>query len=71
MSRYGPPLPASFAGPFSLTRQPAISVPMGVTSAGLPLGLPIVGRHFEEALVLRAARAFESAGAPLRAPPLK
>ncbi|WP_437312976.1 amidase [Sorangium sp. So ce385] len=66
----GPP-PASFAGPFSLTRQPAISVPMGVTGAGLPLGLQIVGRHFEEALVLRAARAFEGAGVPLRAPPLR
>ncbi|WP_437964362.1 amidase [Sorangium sp. So ce260] len=67
----GGPLPASFAGPFSLTRQPAISVPMGVTSAGLPLGLQIVGRHFEEALVLRAARAFESASVQLMAPPLK
>ncbi|KYF66569.1 hypothetical protein BE15_21365 [Sorangium cellulosum] len=67
----GGPLPASFAGPFSLTRQPAISVPMGVTGAGLPLGLQIVGRHFEEALVLRAARAFESASVPLLAPPLR
>ncbi|WP_437688812.1 amidase family protein [Sorangium sp. So ce176] len=67
----GGPLPASFAGPFSLTRQPAISVPMGVTGAGLPLGLQIVGRHFEKTLVLRAARAFESASVPLLAPPLR
>ncbi|MGK3961668.1 amidase [Sorangium sp. So ce118] len=67
----GGALPASFAGPFSLTRQPAISVPMGLTSAGLPLGLQIVGRHFEEPLVLRAALAFERAGAPLEAPPLR
>ncbi|XXX69055.1 amidase family protein [Sorangium sp. So ce128] len=67
----GGALPASFAAPFSLTRQPAISVPMGLTSAGLPLGLQIVGRHFEEALVLRAALALERESAPLRAPPLR
>ncbi|XXY12909.1 amidase [Sorangium sp. So ce216] len=67
----GGALPASFAGPFSLTRQPAISVPMGLTSAGLPLGLQIVGRHFEEPLLLRAALAFERASAPLEAPPLR
>ncbi|WP_437751755.1 amidase [Sorangium sp. So ce1389] len=67
----GGALPASFAGPFSLTRQPAISVPMGLTSAGLPLGLQLVGRHFEEPLLLRAALAFERASAPLEAPPLR
>ncbi|WP_437876141.1 amidase [Sorangium sp. So ce513] len=67
----GGALPASFAGPFSLTRQPAISVPMGLTSAGLPLGLQIVGRHFEEPLVLRAALAFERESPLLRAPPLR
>ncbi|WP_437552072.1 amidase [Sorangium sp. So ce367] len=67
----GGALPASFAAPFSLTRQPAISVPMGLTTAGLPLGLQIVGRHFEEALVLRAALAIERESAPLRAPPLR
>jgi aspartyl-tRNA(Asn)/glutamyl-tRNA(Gln) amidotransferase subunit A len=52
--------PSPFAFPFSLTRQPAISVPAGLTAAGLPIGLQIVGRHFEDALVLGAARAFES-----------
>ncbi|WP_437535116.1 amidase [Sorangium sp. So ce726] len=67
----GGALPASFAAPFSLTRQPAVSVPMGLTSAGLPLGLQIVGRHFEEALVLRAALALERESAPLQAPPLR
>ncbi|MDC0684967.1 amidase [Sorangium atrum] len=67
----GGALPPSFAAPFSLTRQPAISVPMGLTSAGLPLGLQIVGRHFEEALVLRAALALERESAPLQAPPLR
>jgi aspartyl-tRNA(Asn)/glutamyl-tRNA(Gln) amidotransferase subunit A len=53
-----------FAQPFSLTRQPALSIPMGVTKAGLPTGLQIVGRHFEDKLVLRAAHAFESQQSP-------
>jgi len=52
-----------FTFPFSLTRQPAISVPAGLSRAGLPIGLQIVGRHFDDALVLGAAHAFES-GAP-------
>jgi aspartyl-tRNA(Asn)/glutamyl-tRNA(Gln) amidotransferase subunit A len=50
---------APFAGAFSLTRQPAISIPVGVSSSGLPIGIQIVGRHFEDARVLAAARAFE------------
>ena len=48
-----------FSYPFNLTRQPAASVPCGLTAAGLPIGLQIVGRLYEDALVLRAARAFE------------
>ncbi len=47
--------------PFNLTGQPAASIPCGVTQAGLPVGLQIVGPRFAEALVLRAARAFEQA----------
>lgn len=49
-----------FSYPFNLTQQPAISVPCGLTSQGLPMGLQIVGPMFGDALVLRAARAFES-----------
>lgn len=48
-----------FTFPFSLTRQPAISVPAGLSREGLPIGIQIVGRHFEDALVLGAAHAFE------------
>ena len=49
-----------FSYPFNLSQQPAISVPCGLTQGGLPIGLQIVGRMFDDALVLRAARAFEN-----------
>jgi aspartyl-tRNA(Asn)/glutamyl-tRNA(Gln) amidotransferase subunit A len=47
--------------PFNLTQQPAASVPCGFAKGGLPLALQIVGPPRADALVLRAARAFESA----------
>ncbi|MBI3127039.1 MAG: amidase [Candidatus Tectomicrobia bacterium] len=50
-----------FTYPFNLTGQPACSVPCGFTSKGLPAGLQIVGPMHRDALVLRAARAFERA----------
>ncbi|SEG69363.1 amidase [Bosea lathyri] len=49
-----------FSFPFNLTCQPACSIPCGLSSDGLPIGLQIVGRVRDEALVLRAARAFET-----------
>jgi Asp-tRNA(Asn)/Glu-tRNA(Gln) amidotransferase A subunit family amidase len=61
-----------FTFPFNMTGHPAASVPCGFTAAGLPVGLQIVGRRFADALVLRAAAAFEEA-APWgeRRPPLE
>lgn len=50
-----------FTAPFNLTGLPAISIPCGFTSAGLPVGLQIVARSWAEARLLRAAQAFESA----------
>jgi aspartyl-tRNA(Asn)/glutamyl-tRNA(Gln) amidotransferase subunit A len=47
--------------PFNLTGQPAASVPCGFSPDGLPLALQIVGPPRNDALVLRAARAFEAA----------
>ncbi len=47
--------------PFNITGQPACSVPVGFTKAGLPVGLQIVGRARDDALVLRAARVVEAA----------
>jgi aspartyl-tRNA(Asn)/glutamyl-tRNA(Gln) amidotransferase subunit A len=49
-----------FSYPFNLTQQPACTIPCGLTASGLPIGLQIVGPMFGDALVLRAARAFES-----------
>ncbi|QCU77959.1 Asp-tRNA(Asn)/Glu-tRNA(Gln) amidotransferase subunit GatA [Citricoccus sp. SGAir0253] len=47
--------------PANLTGLPAISVPSGFTDTGLPLGVQLIGRAFEEATVLRAAHHFETA----------
>ena len=49
-----------FTYPFNLTQQPAASIPCGLTGDGLPVGLQIVGPRYEDARVLRAARAFET-----------
>lgn len=46
---------------FDLTGHPSISVPVhGVR--GLPVGLMLTGRHFDEVTVLRAAQAYQKAG---------
>ncbi|MFC3228830.1 amidase [Marinibaculum pumilum] len=71
------PLPAAGAGaeeifaralepttntlPFDITHHPAMSLPCGMAD-GLPIGLMLVGRHFEETVIYRAAHAFEQAG---------
>ena len=47
--------------PFNLAGLPAVSVPCGFTQAGLPVGLQIVGRPFDESTVLRVADAYERA----------
>lgn len=60
----GQPVPPQGWTPFTyimnLTGQPAISVPAGWTRAGLPVGLHICGPHLGDAVVLRAAAAFEA-----------
>lgn len=47
-------------GPFNALGWPALSVPCGETPEGLPLGLQLVGRPWEEGLVLRAGRVVET-----------
>lgn len=55
------PIRSPFTYPFNLTQQPAASIPAGLTASGLPVGLQIIGTKYADALVLRAARAFELA----------
>jgi aspartyl-tRNA(Asn)/glutamyl-tRNA(Gln) amidotransferase subunit A len=52
---------APFSYPFNLTTQPGASVPCGLTSAGLPIGVQIIGPVGADALVLRVSRALEAA----------
>ena len=57
-----------FSYPFNLSQQPACTLPFGLTAAGLPIGVQLVGPMFGDALVLRAARALEST-LPIPRPP--
>jgi aspartyl-tRNA(Asn)/glutamyl-tRNA(Gln) amidotransferase subunit A len=50
--------------PFNLTGHPGGSSPCGVTEAGLPVGVQVVGARFDEMRVLRAMRALESSDPP-------
>lgn len=50
-----------FCIPFNMTWQPAASLPVGFDSGGLPVGLQVVGRRFDEWTVLQLASAFEDA----------
>ena len=49
--------------PANLTGLPALSIPCGLDAQGLPLGLQIIGRPFDEATVLQVGTAFEKATA--------
>jgi aspartyl-tRNA(Asn)/glutamyl-tRNA(Gln) amidotransferase subunit A len=46
--------------PFNLTGQPALSVPCGFAKSGLPIGMQLVGRPFEEALLLQVGAAYQA-----------
>jgi amidase len=56
--------------PIDVSGHPAISVPAGL-SGGLPVGLMIIGRHFEDAMCLRVAQAYETAVGGFPAPPAR
>jgi aspartyl-tRNA(Asn)/glutamyl-tRNA(Gln) amidotransferase subunit A len=49
-----------FSYPFNLSQQPAISLPCGLSSHGLPMGVQLVGPMFGDALVLQAAQALQA-----------
>ncbi|MEP9417081.1 amidase [Gordonia sp. VNQ95] len=55
--------------PFDVTGHPALSVPAGLVD-GLPAGMMIIGKHFDDATVLRVGHAFESLSGGFPAPPV-
>jgi len=57
-----------FSYPFNLSQQPACTIPCGLTTDGLPIGLQLVGPMFGDKGVLRAARAYEKVR-PIARPP--
>jgi amidase len=60
-----------FTAPWNVTGQPALSLPAGFSDEGLPLGVQLVGRPDQEALLLRVAHRLEQVlGWPERRPPL-
>jgi len=48
-----------FTVPFNMSEQPAVSINCGYTTQGLPIGLQIIGRRFDDLGVLRVARSYE------------
>ena len=50
-----------FTYPFNMTRSPAASVPIAMSSGGLPIGLQLVGPQHGDLVVLRTAAALEAA----------
>jgi aspartyl-tRNA(Asn)/glutamyl-tRNA(Gln) amidotransferase subunit A len=68
----GPPAPIRgawypYTYPFNLTGHPALSMPAGLSTQGLPIGLQLVGRWHEDDFLLDAAQRLEAA-TPLRPP---
>ncbi len=72
IGKSGPVFPSKIAGrgvgpigwmpftyPFNFTGQPAASIPCGFTARGLPIGLQVVGRRYDDLGVLKASRAYE------------
>ena len=62
--------PPPFTCIFNHTKQPAASIPCGLTGDDLPVGLQIIGPLFRDDLVMRASRAFESARGAFPMPPM-
>jgi aspartyl-tRNA(Asn)/glutamyl-tRNA(Gln) amidotransferase subunit A len=51
----------SFTGPFNVAGLPAISIPGGFSSSGLPIGLQVVGKPFDELTVLQVSYTYQQA----------
>ena len=60
----------AFTLPYNMSEQPALSINCGFTAAGLPIGLQIIGRRFDDLGVLQVAAAYEAMRGPQRAWPM-
>lgn len=61
----------AYLAPFNLTGNPAISIPCGFTASGMPIGLEVVGRAFDETTILSVAHRYQQATRwHLRRPPV-
>jgi amidase len=49
-----------FTGPFDMSGSPTITLPGGFNNSGMPIGFQLVGRHLDEALLVRAGHAYQS-----------
>ena len=52
-----------YTGPYNMSGSPTVTFPTGMSSVGLPLAMQFIGRHLSEALLLKAAHAFQQATA--------
>ena len=59
----------SFTAPFNVTGLPAISVPCGFTEDGLPIGMQLAGKPFDEPGVIKAAYTYQQHAPLVRYPP--
>ncbi len=60
----------AFTLPYNMSEQPALSINCGFTAAGLPIGLQIIGRRFDDLGVLQVAAVYEAMRGPQRAWPM-
>ena len=58
------------ATPFNLLGLPAVVIPFGMSAAGLPIGVQLVGRPYEEEVILDLAERLEKVRGPFGAPPV-
>ena len=61
LSESGPPDTAWGTRHFNFSGHPALTLPCGMTTGGLPVGLQLAGRPFDEATLFRVAHAYEQA----------
>jgi amidase len=50
-----------YTAPFDMSGSPTLTLPGGVTGVGMPIGFQLIGRHLDEALLVRAGHAFQLA----------